>query len=83
MPQARQGGIGVSALAFSRSKFEGTGFEYEQMEHTHVADALVDAGGDGRGRKGLSRRAKGEPVRLCDRDSTFAAAAYVFDVLRV
>lgn len=48
MPQARHGVIWVSALAFSRSKFEGTGFEYEQMEHTHVADALEDAGADWR-----------------------------------
>ena len=36
IPQARHGGIGVRD-ASAGSKFEGTGFEKEQMGHTHVA----------------------------------------------
>jgi hypothetical protein len=37
MPQARQGGSGVEAVAVAGSKLEGTGFENEQMGQTHVA----------------------------------------------
>lgn len=37
MPHARQGGSGVEAVAVVGSKFEGTGFENEQMGQTHVA----------------------------------------------
>lgn len=37
MPQAKQGGIGVDAVAVEGSKFEGTGFENEQMGQTQVA----------------------------------------------
>jgi len=36
IPQARHGGIGVRE-ANAGSKFEGTGFEKEQMGHTQVA----------------------------------------------
>jgi hypothetical protein len=51
MPHARHGGKGVRALAVEGSKLEGTGFEKEQMGHTHVAlDEGADAGA------GLPRR---------------------------
>lgn len=37
MPHARQGGSGVAAVAVAGSKLDGTGFEKEQIGHTHVA----------------------------------------------
>ena len=37
MPQAKQGGIGVFSFAAEGSKFDGTGFEKEQMGQIHVA----------------------------------------------
>lgn len=37
IPHAKQGGSGVEALAVAGSKFEGTGFENEQIGQTHVA----------------------------------------------
>lgn len=52
MPQARHGGIGVRD-ASAGSKFDGTGFEKEQMGQTQDAD--IDGGG-----AGLFRRS-GEP----------------------
>ena len=43
IPQAKHGGIGVRE-ASAGSKFEGTGFEKEQMGHTQVALAGGGAG---------------------------------------
>lgn len=37
IPQARHGGRGKEALANEASKFEGTGFEKEQIVHIQVA----------------------------------------------
>lgn len=37
IPHARHGGSCVYGLAVAASKFEGTGFEYEQIGQTHVA----------------------------------------------
>lgn len=45
MPQARQGGSGVEAVAVAGSKLEGTGFENEQMGQTHVAFTFWCVGG--------------------------------------
>lgn len=45
MPHARHGGIGVRE-ARAGSKLEGTGFEKEQIGHTHVA---LGGGGAGAG----------------------------------
>lgn len=52
MPQAKHGGIGVRD-ASAGSKFDGTGFEKEQIGHTQ--DAVMDGAG-----AGLFRRS-GEP----------------------
>lgn len=41
MPQAKQGGSGVLLLATDGSKFDGTGFENEQIGHTQVASLKV------------------------------------------
>lgn len=46
IPQARQGGRGVCAVAVEGSKFEGTGFEKLQMVQTQVA-VVVGAGSTG------------------------------------
>lgn len=44
MPHARQGGIGVDALAIVGSRLDGTGFEKEHIGHIHVAFVcLADA----------------------------------------
>lgn len=37
MPHARHGGMEVDAVAVVASKFDGTGFENEQIEQIHVA----------------------------------------------
>ena len=37
IPHARQGGIGVDAVAVDGSKLEGTGLEKLHIGHTHVA----------------------------------------------
>lgn len=37
IPQAKHGGILVDAVAVVASKFDGTGFENEQIEQIHVA----------------------------------------------
>lgn len=37
IPHARQGGIGVDAVAVDGSKLEGTGLEKVHIGHTHVA----------------------------------------------
>jgi len=51
IPQARQGGSGVFALAILGSKFDGTGFENEQIGQIHVAlgslAAACGVGADG------------------------------------
>jgi hypothetical protein len=47
MPHARHGGNGVRAFAVAGSKFDGTGFEKEQMGHTQVALGGSAAGGAG------------------------------------
>jgi hypothetical protein len=36
IPQAKHGGSGMDSGAVYGSKFEGTGFEKEQMVHIHV-----------------------------------------------
>ena len=48
IPHVRHGGIGNADVAFPASKLEGTGFEKEQMGHTHVpVDCLVGAAAGG------------------------------------
>lgn len=48
MPHARQGDNGVCAFAVAGSKFDGTGFEKEQIGQIHVALASRGGAGDGR-----------------------------------
>lgn len=43
IPQAKHGANGLCTLAVAGSKFEGTGFENEQIGHIHVAE-LAGAG---------------------------------------
>jgi hypothetical protein len=54
IPHARHGASGVRAFAVAGSKFEGTGFENEQIGQTQVALwEGVGAGEDARERSGL------------------------------
>ncbi len=63
MPQARHGGSGSRSLDVCGSKFEGTGFEKEQIGHIQVPVRLA---GSGVGRwKGLSAR-DGDAVALLE-----------------
>lgn len=48
MPQARQGGSGVCALAVAGSKFAGTGLEKEHIGQIQVAELTGDGSGVGR-----------------------------------
>lgn len=73
MPQARQGGRGVCALADVGSKLDGTGFEKLHIAQTQVA--LVTVGGSGGARYPDSECA-GDPVAfLCELE--------VFDIARL
>jgi hypothetical protein len=63
MPQAKQGGNGVWALAVEGSKFDGTGLGKLQMVQTQVA-VLAGAGSTGGALLGLSVRVAGEEVPL-------------------
>ncbi len=59
MPHVRHVGIGNADVAFPASKFEGTGFEKEQMGQTHVpVDCL--AGGAAEAMNGLAVRVTGD-----------------------
>jgi hypothetical protein len=62
IPQARHGGSGMDSGAVCGSKFEGTGFEKEQIGHIHVP-VLFGAGSEVGRWKGLSIRA-GDAVAL-------------------
>jgi hypothetical protein len=65
MPHARHGARGVRSLAVVWSKFEGTGFENEQIGQIQVP-VLADEG-SGLGRwNGLSVRDSGEAVALLE-----------------
>jgi hypothetical protein len=59
IPQARHGGNGVRTFANAGSKFDGTGFEKEQIVQIQVA--LIEGGGGAAepGRRGLPWRAGG------------------------
>lgn len=48
IPHAKHGGIGVFVLDAAGSKFEGTGFEKEQIGQIHVALLAGDGSGVGR-----------------------------------
>ena len=61
MPQAKQGGSGVCALAVVGSKLEGTGFEKLQIVQTHVA-VLAGGGSTGDARRGPSACWAGDEV---------------------
>jgi hypothetical protein len=65
IPQARQGANGVCPFEVSGSKFEGTGFEKEQIGHIHVA-VLAGVGSDVGRWKGLSLRDNGDAVALLE-----------------
>jgi len=65
IPHARHGANGVCSSAVSGSKFEGTGFEKEQIEQIQVAVLLGVGSGVGRW-KGLSARANGDAVALLE-----------------
>jgi len=47
IPQARHGGNGVRSFAVLGSKFDGTGFENEQMGHIQVAFGSLTGAGEG------------------------------------
>ena len=64
IPQAKHGGSGIDSGAVCGSKFEGTGFEKEQMVHIHVPVPLGVGSAVGRW-KGLSTRA-GDAVALLE-----------------
>jgi hypothetical protein len=64
MPHARHGGKGVWAFAVAGSKFDGTGFENEQMGQIQVALAVDGAGEDARERKGLPCLSGGVELEL-------------------
>jgi hypothetical protein len=67
MPQAKHGGSGNDSVAIVGSKFEGTGFEKEQMGQTHVPATTGDGAGETAGaRNGLAEREPG-----VDEDCTF------------
>lgn len=53
MPQARQGGSGVLALASEGSKLDGTGLEKEQIGQIQVALLALGGGGSNVGRCGV------------------------------
>ena len=60
MPQARHGGSGKASVAIVGSKFEGTGFEKEQMGHTQVPLTTGAGAGETAGaRIGLAEREPG------------------------
>jgi hypothetical protein len=48
MPHAKHGGKGVFVFAVAGSKFEGTGFENEQIGQIHVALLTGEGSDDGR-----------------------------------
>lgn len=48
IPQAKHGANGLCALAVAGSKFEGTGFEKEQIGQIHVAELAGVGSGVGR-----------------------------------
>jgi len=61
MPQARQGGRGVCAVAVAGSKLEGKGFEKVHIVQTQVA-GVAGTCSTGGARKGLSVRCAGDEV---------------------
>lgn len=65
IPQARQGAKGVCSFEVCGSKFEGTGFEKEQIGHIQVA-VLAGAGSDDGRWNGLSLRDNGDAVALLE-----------------
>lgn len=64
IPQARQGGIAVFALAVAGSKLEGTGFENEHIGQIQVAFAGGGAGETAEERSGLPCRTGVADVEL-------------------
>jgi hypothetical protein len=67
IPQAKHGGSGKASVAMVGSKFEGTGFEKEQIGQTQVPiTAGVGAGEGAGGRYGLADREPG-----VEEDKTF------------
>lgn len=75
MPHARHGGRGAFVLDVTGSKFDGTGFEKEQIGQIHVA--LVAGEGSGIGRwKGLSVRDNGDDVALLEGEFRLVIARF-------
>ena len=65
IPHARHGANGVCSVAVCGSKFDGTGFEKEQIGHIQVA--VLAGGGSGFDRwNGLSVRDKGDALALLE-----------------
>lgn len=78
MPHAKHGGNGVRAFAVAGSKFEGTGFEKEQIGHTQVA---LGGGAAGAGDPRLSGVVDEELCTVVDefggpRDNLFEGLGY-------
>ena len=65
IPHAKQGANGVCSFDVCGSKFEGTGFENEQIGHIQVP-VLAGAGSDVGRWNGLSLRVNGDAVALLD-----------------
>lgn len=65
IPHAKHGARGVRSSAECGSKFDGTGFENEQIGHIQVA-MLVGEGSDAGKRNGLSVRDNGVAVALLE-----------------
>jgi hypothetical protein len=65
IPQARHGGNGKLSVAMLGSKLDGTGFEKEQMGHTHVPTTAGSVAEDTAGaRNGLVDREVGEDAEV-------------------
>jgi hypothetical protein len=77
-PHARHGANGVCSLAVCGSKFDGTGFDNEQMGHIHVAVLLGGGSGFGRWNE-LSVRDDGDAVALLEGVATLDIARFWID----
>ena len=78
MPQAKHGGIGVCSFAADGSKFEGTGFEKEQMGQIHVALVGIFGVGEEKDLLGMPDSVAVSPLGvprdvLCEDENCFAA----------
>lgn len=75
IPHAKHGGKGVFALDVTGSKFEGTGFEKEQIGQIHVA-LLAGVGSEAGRWNGLSVRDNGDDVALLDGECRLVRARF-------